>query len=75
VKKMSRCPHCGAEIKWLFHIPPRIGEDRFEVIDGKPSYSTMCRQTEWGSHQYRCPNCDVVLYEKEKDAIKFLQSE
>jgi len=81
--KPLRCPKCGAEIHTLNYYEKAWSKATFGLIEihlpsGEREYRRDYRS--WDTVrvidvEYRCPECDEVLFTSEEEAEKFLRGE
>ena len=75
---MPKCPKCGAEIDHLHHFGYYLQKADFWLNGkGEPNYDNWddVGSMKEGTEEYRCPECDQVLFKNEDEAKKFLKSE
>ena len=69
---MPRCPHCGAEISYLYHYCKEYTKYMFELDGEEPSYVYL--DTDYAeAEEWTCPHCEKVIATTEEEAIKFLK--
>ncbi|MHC1636290.1 MAG: hypothetical protein ACXQTS_06715 [Candidatus Methanospirareceae archaeon] len=71
---MPKCPICGKGIETLDYYEKNCWQRAvFFLYNGVPNYTNFdtlsCDETE-----YRCPECDELLFTDEEDAVEFLES-
>jgi len=71
---MPRCPHCGAEIYYLYNYCSEERKYRFEIVDGKPDWDNVDYPTE-RTNDYCCPECLETITTDDEEAEKFLRGE
>ena len=74
---MPKCPECGKEIDQLIYRAYELVTARALLTPAK-----IMDYINWESHgitreapEYRCPECDAVLFDNEEDAEAFLRGE
>ena len=66
------CPKCKDEINYLnFDVTATCGSSLY-IGDKEGDYDLSCLTDGVEYNNFRCPECDEVLFETEYEAIKFL---
>ena len=70
---MVKCPECEAEID---HLDVLEAWEKVYVLHADGEYKLIEEApSEFLATQYRCPECEEVLFEDEDEALAFLRGE
>ena len=72
--KPPRCPKCGAEIDHLIYNAKELVKASVYLSGDYLEYCSWdTLATDYDTVEYRCPECDEVLFRDENEAKKFLR--